>query len=38
MSAPPAGMDLGLCGLMRQDIEADPRGTGAWDLEHPHGA
>ena len=32
---PPPDMGLGLGGLMRQDIEADPHGTGAWDLEHP---
>jgi len=35
MAAPPPDMGLGLGGLMRQDIEADPHGTGAWDLEHP---
>jgi hypothetical protein len=28
-------MGLGLGGLMRQDIEADPYGTAVWDLEHP---
>ncbi|MGB8021366.1 MAG: hypothetical protein WCF04_09075 [Candidatus Nanopelagicales bacterium] len=32
---PPGGMGLGLGGLMRQDIEADPHGADAWDLEHP---
>ena len=31
----PPDMGLGLGGLMRQDIEADPHGTEAWDLEHP---
>jgi diguanylate cyclase (GGDEF)-like protein len=34
-AAPPPDMGLGLGGLMRQDIEADPHGTTAWDLEHP---
>lgn len=33
--APPPEMGLGLGGLMHQDIEADPFGTDAWDLEHP---
>lgn len=33
--ATPAGMGLGLGGLMRQDIEADPYGVEAWDLDHP---
>lgn len=39
MSAPrsAAGLDmgLGLGGMMRQDIEADPHGADAWDLDHP---
>ncbi len=34
-SAAPPDMGLGLGGLMRQAIEADPYGTEAWDLEHP---
>ena len=34
-AGPPPDMGLGLGGLMRQDIEADPHGTGAWDLDHP---
>lgn len=32
---PPPELGLGLGGLMRQDIEADPYGVDAWDLEHP---
>lgn len=34
-AAPAPDMGLGLGGLMRQDIEADPHGTSAWDLAHP---
>ena len=35
VAGPSADMGLGLGGLMAQDIEADPHGAGAWDLDHP---
>lgn len=34
-AAPPPDMGLGLGGLMRQEILADPFGVDAWDLQHP---